>query len=247
MTVIGADFCEEYVRLEAGSNEATSSLLNQQSRWVLSKVNDSCGSTKIVIVSCSIVFPRKFVELFCSKYESDLALSNKILADRPPDFTITVGEASFPIHKDILSYSSGYFEGMFSGSYSESAHNELELDDFDFKPKTIKQLIEFAYGGKLDDYSLELYGASNYFLVDKLIEQSRQSIISNLSPEVAILALIAGHKHSDFQLKSRAIMYVIEFLIDVQKEHLWTDCLFKNYPAIVNDIFTEMKGMIKKT
>ena len=72
----------------------------------------------------------------------------------PPDLCITLKEESIPVHKEVLTSASHYFQCLFESGMQE-VHNQTmilhELDlNHDISSHALKTVVEYMYGNDLE-------------------------------------------------------------------------------------------------
>lgn len=104
------------------------------------------------------------------------------------DFTFTVKGTNFKVHKNILAIESEPMRAMFTSNLREAASAECNVDHIE--PDIFKHMLHFIYAGiispNLDDISIELYKAADYYRIVKLMEICKENICFNVSATNAL-------------------------------------------------------------
>jgi hypothetical protein len=109
-----------------------------------------------------------------------------LLADTEyTDFVIKCGGKTFNCHRAILSARSPVFKAMLASGMEEARKGEVTADDV--QPGTLEKIIEFIYGGEVEQFGGQgqveqlLYAADKYGL-DDLASTYKLLMVINLWP-----------------------------------------------------------------
>ncbi|XP_037052171.1 speckle-type POZ protein-like [Bradysia coprophila] len=94
------------------------------------------------------------------------------------DFTFIVKGKSFKVHKNILASVSETMRAMFASQYKETIEGVCRVDHI--KPNIFQNMLQFIYAGvipaNLEDVSVDLYKAADYYRIVKLMEICKEAI-----------------------------------------------------------------------
>jgi hypothetical protein len=146
------------------------------------------------------------------------------------DIKIVCGSETFFCHKIILACKSDVFATMFNMTDSiENQKGVVKVDDFD--AKTMKTLLEYIYGNKIDknDGDLDLLLAADKYNLLGLVKCCQRSIISEMSSNDALEALLSSRFISSKKLFVAAKMVIKrEGAADITSTQNWNKLKVEN-------------------
>lgn len=140
------------------------------------------------------------------------------------DFTLTVGDATFPVHKCILAAKSPVFAAMFANDMKEKKENVVEIKDV--KPEVMAEVLRFIYAGKVGEiksFALDLYVAAEKYSIDALKDVSEDIISKNLTTTNIVECFNFASLH-----QAKKLMAAVIDFIALNAEHLKSIDLFKS-------------------
>jgi hypothetical protein len=139
------------------------------------------------------------------------------------DVKIVCGNETFPCHKYILASRSDVFAAMFDmTSSTENQKGFVQVDDFD--AKTMKTLLSFIYGNKIDrkDGDIDLLLAADKYNIPGLVECCEDSILSKLSLDNALETLVSSRLISSKKIFNAAKEVIQEKgAADIEANEIW--------------------------
>ncbi|CRK97102.1 CLUMA_CG010456, isoform A [Clunio marinus] len=95
-------------------------------------------------------------------------LAKFYLNDKFSDFSFTVGETKFPVHKVFLSCRSPVFEIMFAGNFKESTSSSQVISDV--SAEVFGEMLHFLYKSKINnlEYAEDLLAIADRYQIDDL-------------------------------------------------------------------------------
>lgn len=150
----------------------------------LSKVNSYILDTKVTVrfLGSSAIRSKTYDPYAANR---DILANVRGLYNDPTfsDFTFTVKNKEFKIHKNILGAASIVFMKLFTSEMEESRTNQCRIEHIE--PEIFEKLLECVYKGKLPEdigeYSRELYSAADYYGLDRLKELCRTEVHQRLN------------------------------------------------------------------
>lgn len=129
------------------------------------------------------------------------------------DFKLIMNDnKTLKAHKAILSARSPVFFSMLTNEMQEANNNQVEIPDFDYE--TMKELLRFVYCGELqnlDEVATDLIFAAEKYEITQLKDTCASHIISRLSIDNVIEALIIADLLSDMtQLTRKCVEFAVE-------------------------------------
>ncbi|CAL1268426.1 unnamed protein product [Larinioides sclopetarius] len=170
----------------------------------------------------------------------------RLLKPKATDFTdvnLKCENASFSVHKNILSVRSSVFAAMFTTGVKEKRENKVNISDI--SPQVLKTMLIYIYTGKTGELSVQSAGEL-LFAADKYQLQALKRVCSDylksfVSVENALNTLVLGHLH-DNELKVFAMDFICnsreEFEV-LEKTTEWTN-LREKRPSLAMDVLTSM-------
>ncbi|KAL3465906.1 hypothetical protein BJX64DRAFT_285185 [Aspergillus heterothallicus] len=100
----------------------------------------------------------------------------------PTDVKLTTQGKTFTAHKDILSFHSKYFSGLFRGTWKDRDH--VTFEDENISPAVLEVIIDFVYGKRsmMDARKVsgeDVLAAADYFLMDGLKYEIEKCILGS--------------------------------------------------------------------
>ena len=134
------------------------------------------------------------------------------------DVKLCAGDLEFSCHKNVLAATSAYFKLMFTIGLSEC--NKDRIDIFDVDPKSLKEIIEYAYTGKLKisrTNAQNLLGAASLFQILPVQRACAKFMESQLDIHNCIGIHYFAQIHSCFDLKMKAREFIEKNFAEVCK------------------------------
>ncbi|XP_077975510.1 kelch repeat and BTB domain-containing protein 3-like [Styela clava] len=121
------------------------------------------------------------------------------------DFTIKVGEESFPVHRNILIAASEYFRAMLSHDTKERQEGFVDMKEVE--PDAVKLCIKFIYTGSTTvtmETVENLLPAAGIMQLSAISENCVEILKKNLRAEncISVLKLARTHSFTDLEVKA---------------------------------------------
>lgn len=156
------------------------------------------------------------------KYMSPSYLNQKVQQQisntmRYADFTFTVRNRIFKVHRNILAAASPVFTKMFITKMKEGIHQQCTIDFIE--PEVFEQLIHFIYNGEitkdLGSMWMDLYEAAHFFDISLLEDIAKEGVHENLTMENAFEVLNWAELFELTSLKNEACEIVKRKILKV--------------------------------
>ncbi|XP_064459443.1 speckle-type POZ protein B-like [Ornithodoros turicata] len=154
------------------------------------------------------------------------------------DFTISVSDKEFRVHKAVLAARSPVFLAMLESPTKESEENRMVIEDL--RSDVIEQMLEFMYTGttsEIDSMAEELLRAADKYQLPSLKMMCAQHLQSQLYYENAADILQLADTYNVPELKSSMVSYISMHAKEVVGTEGWRR-LVKMCPESVTDIIT---------
>jgi len=177
------------------SNERDRIFNNKTEFWVLPKdrkgmrlVDGVSYKIRVTVAYENIVPASKHLERYKRMFENE----------QGADFVINVDGKQIKACKAILMNQSDYFTALIEANMSETARNEMNIDDFDHD--VIKALIGYIYSESLEissvDFAIELLAAADKYGVLELKDKCEEYVALNLTKELTSKVIILAKLHN---------------------------------------------------
>ncbi|XP_043462378.1 TD and POZ domain-containing protein 1-like [Leptopilina heterotoma] len=130
------------------------------------------------------------------------------------DFTFTVGESSFKVHKAILSVRSPVFLAMFKQNLTEKTRNVVNIPDI--HPIAFNEMLRFIYTGNVKDlknFSFEILEAADKYQIEELKEMC-EKIFSDITVREAPSILLLADRHNAKNLRAKTLKFLRQNIKD---------------------------------
>ncbi|CRK98816.1 CLUMA_CG012003, isoform B [Clunio marinus] len=210
-------------------------------------------SQMIITATVTVIENRRPAKIDCNEFE-DLISENKARAlsaleelyldQETSDFTFIVGDATFPVHKAILSSRSSVFKKMFTGSFLEKSSQSQKVSDVSVE--AFGEMLRFLYTCKIQnlDYVDELLAIAHRYQLTKLQKNCEFHMMNNIDDTNAYNVFQLSHRYRcsiELKQKSFKVLKSSQF----HKLNLKIPDKFLNQPEKVRDAY-EAKNHIEK-
>lgn len=149
-------------------------------------------------------------------------LSDLLYLSPNHDAEIKCGEFSMKVHKIILGARSEVLKAMLQSDMVEGRTGVVKIQDME--AFHVQDFVKYLYTGTMPEMTFDkakaLYEAGDKYAVRSLVLRCSEYLQDNLSPEIACQCLELAEAHSNQQLKSKVITYILDEKLYLQDE-LW--------------------------
>ncbi|XP_077975525.1 kelch-like protein 26 [Styela clava] len=138
---------------------------------------------------------------------------------RLSDFTIKVGNKEFPVHKNVMSAGSDYFNAMLSHDNLESNTGIVDMKEVDVD--SVKVCIGYIYTGNASitlEKSEQLLHVANIMQLSRFCEKISEFLKSNLGPKSFFIIRHIAVKFNLKDLEDSCDKYAVGHLGSIAKE-----------------------------
>uniref|UniRef100_A0A1I8PE97 BTB domain-containing protein n=1 Tax=Stomoxys calcitrans TaxID=35570 RepID=A0A1I8PE97_STOCA len=164
-------------------------------------------------------------------------LSKLLETSQHSDIALVVGEKELRAHKVILSLRSDVFAAMFEHKdMQENMSNRVIIDDL--SESTVKEMLHFIYTGKspnIQAMAQDLLVAADKYSLKNLKKMCSDELGQHITKDNAISIAILAYQHSDNDLKTRSLEFILENIDDMCKREEWHDFYVK-FPELGIDM-----------
>ncbi|CRK97105.1 CLUMA_CG010458, isoform A [Clunio marinus] len=123
-------------------------------------------------------------------------LAEFFLNEKFSDFSFTVGETIFPVHKLILSSRSPVFKRMFAGNFKESTSSSQEVSDV--SAQVFGEMLHFMYKSKINnlEHAEDLLAIADRYQIDDLKAIIENHLFHKLEDDNAHRFFQLAHRHN---------------------------------------------------
>ncbi|XP_039255350.2 kelch-like protein 25 [Styela clava] len=138
---------------------------------------------------------------------------------RLSDFIIKVGNEDFPVHKNVMSAGSDYFDAMLSHDNLESNTGIVDMKEVNVD--SVKVCIDYIYTGNASitlDKSEQLLHVANIMQLSRLCEKIADFLEGNLGPKSFFIIRQLAVKFNLQDLEESCDKYAVIYLGSIAKE-----------------------------
>ena len=175
---------------------------------------------------------------------SNLAeLSGDFLAllDKPDCADVTIcfeGNQKIQCHKVVLVARSSYFRGLLQSGMIESRSNQITMTDI--SRDLFRRVLQFLYSGQVPDdmaaIAFDLLPFSEKYVLDEFKSACEDAIISAVSADNVIQAIVLADKHHCPNLFAHCLPVIKSNIDDLQKKEEWESLI---EPELLQRVFVE--------
>ncbi|CRK97021.1 CLUMA_CG010335, isoform A [Clunio marinus] len=156
------------------------------------------------------------------------------LNDELSDFSFTVGETKFSVHKMILSYRSPVFKRMFAGNFKERTSSSQVISDV--SAEVFDEMLHFMYKSKISnlEHAEDLLAVADRYQIDDLKAIIENHLFHKLEDDNAHRFFQLAHRHNCCNEFKKECFEVLERLFNDINHILPEE--FLNQPEKVREI-----------
>ncbi|XP_073837566.1 TD and POZ domain-containing protein 5-like [Musca autumnalis] len=155
------------------------------------------------------------------------------------DITLVARDGSeFKAHKLILSVRSEVFAAMFRNNFAESETNRIEIEDME--GEVLREMLNHIYTDREiprepRDMAAQLFAAANKYALSNLKKMCETALIKTLDFASVADTLLLAERHSNDELKSKAIQFAVNNIKTVTETTSWKN-LRETEPRLCVDV-----------
>ncbi|XP_065199985.1 speckle-type POZ protein B-like [Planococcus citri] len=152
------------------------------------------------------------------------------------DFTVTVGDEQFRVHRNILAARSPVFAAMLKHNMKEQNQNCLKITDMD--RSVFKEMLRYIYTGKsskLNEMAFDLLPAADKYDLKGLKIKCERHLVNKLSVENAADCLVLADLHGAALLRKQALQFIRFNAEAIKKKENWLKVAHSG--VLLDDVF----------
>ena len=182
---------------------------------MLSPASSSTGKRSLEETTQGVSRKRAAVEKVEVQQESGDQLVRRLSEfrrqEKLTDVVVRCGDLCIPCHRNVLCAGSTYFDGLFSGQFSDSESATCILSTDDVAPQALEKCIDSLYAGGVtccEDDLQSLCAAASYLCIGALLSDVADALNSRLSVNNCVSTWILADSLSLGKLASCASNFV---------------------------------------
>ncbi|XP_065199982.1 speckle-type POZ protein B-like [Planococcus citri] len=151
------------------------------------------------------------------------------------DFTVSIGDEQFRVHKAILAARSEVFASMFKHNLKEQNENCLKIIDMD--QTVFREMLRYIYTGnlsKLEEMAVDLLPAAEKYNLQELKTMCEHQLVNRLSAKNAVDCLLLADMYGAGFLKKKALRFIRVNLEAIKKTENWLKIMHSD---LLRDVF----------